>query len=148
MAYDQEAVRYGECLEQLNAVPVGLTGYCRTSTHRSFESSGNSRRTARPTARSSSRVCVAKCDQKQRLIWFAAVVGLRGLDVPVPAEPTTISCTLNNGIHFVTTPDSLLARDCPIDQEFELCVSLLFIPQNPIDERISTELSTASSSSH
>ncbi|KAI1782302.1 hypothetical protein LXA43DRAFT_1145599 [Ganoderma leucocontextum] len=51
---------------------------------------------------------------------FVKVVGLRGLDVPVPAEPTTISCTLNNGIHFVTTPDSLLSSDCPIDQEFEL----------------------------
>ncbi|TBU23853.1 hypothetical protein BD311DRAFT_703183 [Dichomitus squalens] len=51
---------------------------------------------------------------------FVKVVGLRNLDVPVPAEPTVITCTLNNGIHFVTTPDAALGKDCAIDQEFEL----------------------------
>ncbi|KIY50296.1 PH-domain-containing protein, partial [Fistulina hepatica ATCC 64428] len=30
------------------------------------------------------------------------------------------SCTLNNGIHFVTTPDVPLGRGCRINQEFEL----------------------------
>ncbi|RPD53327.1 hypothetical protein L226DRAFT_540672 [Lentinus tigrinus ALCF2SS1-7] len=51
---------------------------------------------------------------------FVKVVGLRGLEVPIPEQSTKISCTLNNGIHFVTTPDAPLDRDCTIDQEFEL----------------------------
>ncbi|KAL0581895.1 Bud site selection protein bud4 [Marasmius crinis-equi] len=51
---------------------------------------------------------------------FVKVVGVRNLHVPIPVEPTTLTCTLNNGIHFVTTPECRLARDCPINQEFEL----------------------------
>ena len=48
------------------------------------------------------------------------VMGLRKLQVPIPEQPTKITVTLNNGIHFVTTPEALLGRDCTIDQEFEL----------------------------
>ncbi|KAI8974021.1 hypothetical protein BD414DRAFT_498895 [Trametes punicea] len=51
---------------------------------------------------------------------FVRVLGLRGLQVPIPEQPTAITCTLNNGIHFVTTPDVSLGQSCRIDQEFEL----------------------------
>ncbi|KAI0629085.1 hypothetical protein C8Q77DRAFT_1144912 [Trametes polyzona] len=51
---------------------------------------------------------------------FVRVTGLRGLKVPIPSQPTAITCTLNNGIHFVTTPESALGEECRIDQEFEL----------------------------
>jgi len=33
-----------------------------------------------------------------------------------------MSCTLNNGIHYVTTPECELAPDAKIEQEFELYV--------------------------
>ncbi|KAI0349954.1 hypothetical protein OH77DRAFT_1464614 [Trametes cingulata] len=51
---------------------------------------------------------------------FVRVAGLRGLKVPIPSQPTAITCTLNNGIHFVTTPEAALGQECRIDQEFEL----------------------------
>ncbi|KAJ3737602.1 hypothetical protein DFJ43DRAFT_9634 [Lentinula guzmanii] len=51
---------------------------------------------------------------------FVKVLGAKGLVVPMPTEQTAISCTLNNGIHFVTTPDFRLGKDCRIEQEFEL----------------------------
>ncbi|KAJ3998717.1 hypothetical protein F5050DRAFT_1798250 [Lentinula boryana] len=51
---------------------------------------------------------------------FVKVLGAKGLVVPMPAEQTAVSCTLNNGIHFVTTPDFRLGKDCRIEQEFEL----------------------------
>ncbi|KAJ6497737.1 hypothetical protein C8R45DRAFT_1211571 [Mycena sanguinolenta] len=51
---------------------------------------------------------------------FVKVLGVRGMHLPLPAQPTAITCTLNNGIHFVTTPECALARDCRIEQEFEL----------------------------
>ncbi|KAJ7928485.1 hypothetical protein B0H13DRAFT_1967482 [Mycena leptocephala] len=51
---------------------------------------------------------------------FVKVLGVKGMHLPLPAEPTAVTCTLNNGIHFVTTPECALARDCRIEQEFEL----------------------------
>ncbi|KZV67288.1 hypothetical protein PENSPDRAFT_635970 [Peniophora sp. CONT] len=51
---------------------------------------------------------------------FVRVVGVKGLEVPMPREPTAVACTLNNGVHYVTTPDCVLSPDCMIDQEFEL----------------------------
>lgn len=48
------------------------------------------------------------------------VVGIKGLTVPLPKEATMITCTLNNGIHYVTTPETILSEDCRIAQEFEL----------------------------
>jgi len=48
------------------------------------------------------------------------VVGIRDLKVPVPPQATKFTCTLNNGIHFVTTPECPLATNCKVDQEFEL----------------------------
>ncbi|CCM00153.1 uncharacterized protein FIBRA_02181 [Fibroporia radiculosa] len=51
---------------------------------------------------------------------FVRVLGLKNLVVPIPQQPTAMTCTLNNGIHFVTTPESRLSTECRIDQEFEL----------------------------
>ncbi|KAF5384479.1 hypothetical protein D9757_006459 [Collybiopsis confluens] len=51
---------------------------------------------------------------------FVKVLGARGIVAPMPKEQTAVSCTLNNGIHFVTTPDFRLGTDCRIEQEFEL----------------------------
>ncbi|VDC01460.1 unnamed protein product [Peniophora sp. CBMAI 1063] len=51
---------------------------------------------------------------------FVRVVGVKGLEVPIPREPTAVACTLNNGVHYVTTPECVLSPDCMIDQEFEL----------------------------
>ncbi|KIJ51349.1 hypothetical protein M422DRAFT_26767 [Sphaerobolus stellatus SS14] len=51
---------------------------------------------------------------------FVKVVGFRGLNVPLPKEPTVFTCTLNNGIHSVVTPECKLAMDAKIEQEFEL----------------------------
>jgi hypothetical protein len=48
------------------------------------------------------------------------VVHVKGLNVPFPPQATAMTCTLNNGIHFVTTPECNLERDCRIEQEFEL----------------------------
>ena len=50
-----------------------------------------------------------------------AVLSLQGLDgLPLPDQATALTCTLNNGIHFVTTPEFQLGRECRINQEFEL----------------------------
>ncbi|KAF9517646.1 hypothetical protein BS47DRAFT_1371285 [Hydnum rufescens UP504] len=51
---------------------------------------------------------------------FVKVLGVRSINVPIPRLPTWFTCTLNNGIHFVSTPECRLARDSPIEQEFEL----------------------------
>ncbi|KAG8734474.1 Bud site selection protein bud4 [Ceratobasidium sp. 414] len=51
---------------------------------------------------------------------FVKVRGLQRLCVPIPQQPTYFTCTLNNGIHFVTTPECRLEQNAVIDQEFEL----------------------------
>ncbi|TFK75463.1 hypothetical protein BDN72DRAFT_939520 [Pluteus cervinus] len=51
---------------------------------------------------------------------FVKVLGVKGLHLPLPDQPTSLTCTLNNGIHFVTTPECQLGSDCRIEQEFEL----------------------------
>ncbi|KAG9092428.1 Bud site selection protein bud4 [Ceratobasidium sp. 370] len=51
---------------------------------------------------------------------FVKVRGLQRLCVPIPQQPTYFTCTLNNGIHFVTTPECRLEPNAIIDQEFEL----------------------------
>ncbi|EIW54561.1 uncharacterized protein TRAVEDRAFT_173778 [Trametes versicolor FP-101664 SS1] len=51
---------------------------------------------------------------------FVRVTNLRNLQVPLPSQPTAVTCTLNNGIHFVTTPEAAFGQECRIDQEFEL----------------------------
>ena len=54
---------------------------------------------------------------------IGAVLGIKNLTVPIPQQPTASTCTLNNGIHFVTTPEYRLGRESRIDQEFELYVA-------------------------
>ncbi|CAA7261728.1 unnamed protein product [Cyclocybe aegerita] len=51
---------------------------------------------------------------------FVRVKSITGLHLPLPREPTAMTCTLNNGIHFVTTPECQLSQECRIEQEFEL----------------------------
>ena len=63
---------------------------------------------------------------------FIKVVKLKDLELPLPKgmftaipflivdEPMYFSCTLDNGLHCVTTPFKLLQREAKIDQEFEL----------------------------
>ena len=51
---------------------------------------------------------------------LSVVLGVRALGVPIPRLPTVFTCTLNNGIHFVETPECRLEKDSAIDQEFEL----------------------------
>ncbi|CAE6532022.1 unnamed protein product [Rhizoctonia solani] len=51
---------------------------------------------------------------------FVKVRCLQRLCIPIPQQPTYFTCTLNNGIHFVTTPECLLEPNAMIDQEFEL----------------------------
>ncbi|KAL1746168.1 hypothetical protein HDZ31DRAFT_34757 [Schizophyllum fasciatum] len=51
---------------------------------------------------------------------FVKVVEVKGIHLPLPEEPTKMSCTLNNGIHFVTTPEVELKETSAIEQEFEL----------------------------
>jgi hypothetical protein len=48
------------------------------------------------------------------------VLGIKGVQLPLPQQPTALTCMPNSGIHFVTTPESPLSLDCRIDQEFEL----------------------------
>lgn len=51
---------------------------------------------------------------------FVKVLGIKGMHLPLPSQPTVLTCTLNNGIHFVSTPECQLGRDARIEQEFEL----------------------------
>ncbi|KAI0301574.1 hypothetical protein B0F90DRAFT_1925455 [Multifurca ochricompacta] len=51
---------------------------------------------------------------------FVRVLHVKGLNLPFPLQKTVMTCTLNNGIHFVTTPECNLENACRIEQEFEL----------------------------
>ncbi|PFH53853.1 hypothetical protein AMATHDRAFT_1075 [Amanita thiersii Skay4041] len=51
---------------------------------------------------------------------FVKVLGLKNMNLPLPQQQTAFTCTLNNGIHFVTTPECQLGKSARIDQEFEL----------------------------
>ncbi|KAL5504663.1 BUD4 [Sanghuangporus vaninii] len=51
---------------------------------------------------------------------FVKVLKLKGLTVPIPPQLTMFSLTLNNGVHYVTTPECRLTREARIEQEFEL----------------------------
>jgi hypothetical protein len=51
---------------------------------------------------------------------YLVVLHVKGLNLPFPKQRTVMTCTLNNGIHFVTTPECYLERECQIEQEFEL----------------------------
>jgi hypothetical protein len=63
-------------------------------------------------------------DQKAHAKVFVQVVGFRGLGgIPLPQEPTVFNMTLNNGIHYVTTPEFRLAPNVQLGQQFELYVT-------------------------
>jgi hypothetical protein len=48
------------------------------------------------------------------------VLGIKGMHLPLPSQRTIMNVTLNNGIHYVTTPDVDLDKDAEVGQEFEL----------------------------
>lgn len=79
----------------------------------------------RLTARSSFEVSSRTSIALEHALILGEVIGVKGLDVPIPQQTTAMSCTLNNGIHFVTTPECRLSKDSKIEQEFELCVPFL-----------------------
>jgi hypothetical protein len=97
----------------------GLTGGGRTSTRSRSRSTALRRSRAKHTERSSSKV-IRFVSRVEYALTDRAVIGVRGLDLPFPEQPTAVSCTLNNGIHYVATPETRLARDYDIKQEFEL----------------------------
>ncbi|KAH8828187.1 hypothetical protein DL96DRAFT_1602130 [Flagelloscypha sp. PMI_526] len=51
---------------------------------------------------------------------FVRVLGIKGMHLPLPSQRTIMNVTLNNGIHYVTTPDVDLDKDAEVGQEFEL----------------------------
>ncbi|KAF8635247.1 hypothetical protein AX17_004020 [Amanita inopinata Kibby_2008] len=51
---------------------------------------------------------------------FVKVMGIKNMHLPLPQQSTSLTCTLNNGIHFVTTPECQLGQNTRIGQEFEL----------------------------
>ena len=51
---------------------------------------------------------------------LVTVLKVKNLAVPIPEQRTMAMCKLNNGIHFVTTPEYRLGQECQIEQEFEL----------------------------
>ncbi|KAK2464216.1 hypothetical protein APHAL10511_003673 [Amanita phalloides] len=51
---------------------------------------------------------------------FVKILGIKNMCLPLPHQPTSLACTLNNGIHFVSTPECQLTQNTRIDQEFEL----------------------------
>lgn len=51
---------------------------------------------------------------------FVKILGINNMHLPLPHQSTLLTCTLNNGIHFVTTPECQLGPKTRIGQEFEL----------------------------
>jgi hypothetical protein len=82
---------------------------------------------------------MAKCSSKVRrlikvinrdctdFLPLGLVLCMKNLNLPMPQQATAVTCTLNNGIHFVTTPECELGKDSKIEQEFELYECLLFV---------------------
>jgi len=69
-------------------------------------------------------------------VYLSKLSNLRSLNSPSPKvrrdtddtdidEPMYFSCTLDNGLHCVTTPFKLLQVESKIDQEFELSVCFI-----------------------
>lgn len=83
------------------------------------------KRRAKPTAKCSSRVSQVVICVPNVYSVVSSVLSVKGVHLPLPHERTFITCTLNNGIHFVTTPESQLAETSAIEQEFELYASVL-----------------------
>ena len=83
-------------------------------------STGLKKNQERHTVKSLLEVSICSPLHPRSLIPFPSVLGVKGLKVPIPQQATALTCTLNNGIHFVTTPETRLSPDARIDQEFEL----------------------------
>lgn len=55
---------------------------------------------------------------------FVKVVGLRDVELPIPvAKQTYFCCTLDNGINHVATPYTVLKKEAPLGQEFDLILN-------------------------
>lgn len=52
------------------------------------------------------------------LTW--AVLGIEGLQIPLPEQPTYFCVTLDNGIDYIRTPYTQLAEGAKVNQEFSL----------------------------
>lgn len=95
----------------------------RTSMLSRLKSIGLKKNQERHTVKSLLEVSIRSSFYPRSLIPFPSVLGVKGLKVPIPQQATALTCTLNNGIHFVTTPETRLCSDARIDQEFELCAN-------------------------
>ena len=95
----------------------------RTSMLSRFRSTDPKKNQERHTVKSLLEASTRSSFQTRSLIQFIPVLGVKGLKVPIPQQASALTCTLNNGIHFVTTPVTRLASDTRIDQEFELYVN-------------------------
>ncbi|KAK8845595.1 hypothetical protein IAR55_006311 [Kwoniella newhampshirensis] len=51
---------------------------------------------------------------------FVKVLGIEGLQVPIPDQQTFFCITLDNGIDYIRTPYSVLAEGAKVNQEFSL----------------------------
>lgn len=55
---------------------------------------------------------------------FVKVLGIEGVQFPIPQEQTHFCITLDNGIDYIKTPYSVLKESARVDQEFSLWVFL------------------------
>jgi hypothetical protein len=92
----------------------------RMSTQSKSRNIEHKRSQERHTARSSSKVRLIFGEWLLLTYIKLLVLGVKGMHLPLPEQPTALTCTLNNGIHFVSTPECPLGRDSRIEQEFEL----------------------------
>ena len=99
------------------------TNGSRTSMLSRFKSIGLKKNQERHTVKSLLEASICSSFHPRSLTPFNPVLGVKGLKVPIPQQATALTCTLNNGIHFVTTPVTRLSPDARIDQEFELYVN-------------------------
>ncbi|RSH82804.1 Bud site selection protein bud4 [Saitozyma podzolica] len=51
---------------------------------------------------------------------FVKVLGIEGLQIPLPEQPTYFCVTLDNGIDYIRTPYTQLAEGAKVNQEFSL----------------------------
>nr|XP_019048757.1 hypothetical protein I302_02531 [Kwoniella bestiolae CBS 10118]OCF27687.1 hypothetical protein I302_02531 [Kwoniella bestiolae CBS 10118] len=51
---------------------------------------------------------------------FVKVLGIEGLQIPLPDQPTYFCITLDNGIDYIRTPYSVLGEGAKVNQEFSL----------------------------
>ncbi|WRT63799.1 uncharacterized protein IL334_000724 [Kwoniella shivajii] len=51
---------------------------------------------------------------------FVKVLGIEGLQIPIPDQPTYFCITLDNGIDYIRTPYSVLGEGAKVNQEFSL----------------------------